>query len=133
MFVFYFLFFYCKIFDISKIYAIFAKYNNKNFIYEKQDFENYVGHGAGKRWHFVYQEKHVEAVSDLAFSEVEALSHCEITRKGKIILECDGDGSCSDTYLGYTLKCDGKRLSNSFRKKVCPNKLKGAYLNKRII
>lgn len=60
---------------------------------------------------FVCQEKRAEAVSDLAFSEVEALSYCEITRKGKIVLECDGDGSCSDTYLGYTLKCDGKRLS----------------------
>ena len=61
---------------------------------------------------FVYQEKHVEAVSDLAFSEVEALSHCEITRKGKIILECDGnEGTCSATYLGYTLTCNGTETS----------------------
>ena len=64
---------------------------------------------------FVYQEKHVEAVSDLAFSEVEALSYCEITRNGKIILECLGDeGTCSIIYQGYTLKCDGKEIIEKF-------------------
>ena len=51
--------------------------------------------------------------SDLLLAEnVEALSSCEITKKGKVVLRCTGDNRCSTTYLGYTLTCDGTKVAN---------------------
>lgn len=57
---------------------------------------------------YTSQKNDIE-MSDLAMENVEALADCEITKKGKVVLKCTGTGSCSATYLGYTLTCDGRK------------------------
>ena len=49
-------------------------------------------------------------MSDLMLANVEALADCEITKGGSVKLKCTGDGSCSKSYLGYTLTCDGTKV-----------------------
>ena len=47
---------------------------------------------------------------NLMLANVEALADCEITKGGSVKLKCTGDGSCSKSYLGYTLTCDGTKV-----------------------
>lgn len=43
-------------------------------------------------------------------SNTEALTDCEITNgKGTVIFSCKGAKTCSETYLGKTLTCDGTK------------------------
>ena len=58
----------------------------------------------------VFNAHKTEALSDLALPKVEALAACEITKNDNIKLKCDGEGTCSKTYLGYTLTCDGTEI-----------------------
>ena len=58
----------------------------------------------------VYANQQSEAMSDLMLANVEALADCEITKGGSVKLKCTGDGSCSKSYLGYTLTCDGTKV-----------------------
>lgn len=57
---------------------------------------------------YTSQKSNVE-MSDLAMTNVEALADCEVSKKDKVVLSCAGLGSCSTTYLGYTLTCDGTK------------------------
>ena len=42
--------------------------------------------------------------------DVEALSSCEINRGGSVKYLCVGEqGSCSTSYMGYTLTCSGTK------------------------
>lgn len=47
---------------------------------------------------------------ELALDNIEALAFCEITKGNKARLRCDGEGTCSKSYLGYTLTCDGTEV-----------------------
>ena len=47
---------------------------------------------------------------DLALANVDAIASCEVTSSdGKSILNCTGSGSCTKSYLGYTLTCTGTK------------------------
>lgn len=48
---------------------------------------------------------------NMTLTETEAIAGCEITKKGKVVLDCSGTKSCSTTYLGYTLTCDGQKVN----------------------
>lgn len=50
-------------------------------------------------------------VAALLSNNVESMSFCEITKGGKVRLKCTGAGTCSTTYMGYTLTCDGKKCN----------------------
>jgi len=43
-------------------------------------------------------------------SDIEALSMCEVTFKGKVRLKCMGEGTCSASYGGAILVCDGTKI-----------------------
>lgn len=44
------------------------------------------------------------------FSDIEALTDCEIQNsKGKVIFSCTGENTCTETYFGKTLACDGTK------------------------
>jgi len=58
----------------------------------------------------VYTNQKAEPMSDLMLANVEALADCEIVKGGSVKLKCTGDGSCSKSYLGYTLTCDGTEV-----------------------
>ena len=58
----------------------------------------------------VYNSQKSDVMSELALANVEALADCEITKGGSMKLKCTGDGSCSKSYLGYTLTCDGTKV-----------------------
>jgi hypothetical protein len=45
----------------------------------------------------------------MSMENVEAIAGCEITKNGKVVLNCSGGGKCSTTYMGYTLTCDGTK------------------------
>lgn len=50
-------------------------------------------------------------MNELFDTNVEALSDCEITtEKGKVLFSCRGENTCSATYLGKTLTCDGTKF-----------------------
>ena len=60
---------------------------------------------------FVYVKNENNAMNELFDTNVEALSDCEITtEKGKVLFSCRGENTCSATYLGKTLTCDGTKL-----------------------
>jgi hypothetical protein len=44
-----------------------------------------------------------------SLTDIEAAADCEVTKGGSVKLSCSGSGSCSTTYLGYTLTCDGSK------------------------
>lgn len=52
----------------------------------------------------------IKAPDSLFERDVEALSYCEVTNHGSVKLTCDGDGTCSTTYMGATLVCDGTKV-----------------------
>lgn len=55
----------------------------------------------------VYAEN-LNKEDDLFSVNVDALADCEISNKGgEIIFSCSGENTCSVTYLGKTLTCDG--------------------------
>lgn len=78
---------------------------NKNFmkIAFVAAFAVVAGHG-------IYANYQSEVISELTLANVEALADCEITKGGKVRLRCTGDGTCSKSYLGYTLTCDGTEV-----------------------
>lgn len=48
--------------------------------------------------------------SGLISTDVDALAGCEITnKKGEVLFSCSGENTCSETYLGKTLTCDGTK------------------------
>ena len=59
----------------------------------------------------MYQSQSVmNGMSEFALANVEALADCEITKGGSTKLTCEGEGTCSKSYLGYVLTCDGTEL-----------------------
>lgn len=47
--------------------------------------------------------------NDLLLNNVDAMASCEVTRGSSVKLSCSGSGTCSTTYMGYTLTCDGHK------------------------
>lgn len=58
----------------------------------------------------VYTSEQEVKMPELALDNIEALAFCEITKGNKARLRCDGEGTCSKSYLGYTLTCDGTEV-----------------------
>lgn len=58
----------------------------------------------------VHNSQHDVQLLDLTIENVEAMAFCEITKGNKVRLKCDGEGTCSKSYLGYTLTCDGTEV-----------------------
>lgn len=51
-------------------------------------------------------------IQNIALDNIEAVAECEVTNKrGKVLLKCTGSDSCSTTYMGHTLTCDGTKVS----------------------
>jgi hypothetical protein len=46
---------------------------------------------------------------DLRLADVEAVADCEIVKNGSVKLKCSGINTCSTSYMGYTLTCDGTK------------------------
>lgn len=61
-------------------------------------------------WNFNQSKNEVE-LSDLTLSNVEATAMCEVTKGDKVRLKCTGKETCSTTYLGHTLTCDGTKVA----------------------
>ena len=60
--------------------------------------------------YYVHALQNGMSLSDLTMDNVEALAFCEITKGDNVKLRCDGEGTCSKRYMGYTLTCDGTEV-----------------------
>lgn len=61
-------------------------------------------------WNYQQNKQSVEP-SNLMLGDIEATAMCEVTKGDKVRLKCDGDGTCSTSYMGHTLTCDGKKVA----------------------
>ena len=62
-------------------------------------------------WNITQSEKE-GALSDLALENIDALAACEVSKGEDIKFQCEGEGTCSKTVMGYTLTCDGTEVTN---------------------
>ena len=61
-------------------------------------------------WNYLQSKQSVE-LSNLTLNNIEATAMCEVTKGDKVRLKCTDKETCSTTYLGHTLTCDGTKVA----------------------